>query len=506
MIFNRTKNTTRTFLFGLAYKLLTIIGPFITRTIIIYKLGNEYCGLSSLFTSVLSILNISELGIGSAIAFCLYKPVADDDKKVVCALLSLLRRLYKYIGGFILLAGILIIPFLKFFIKGTIPQSINIYILYLIYLLNASASYMGFAYKRTLFDVYQRGDVVHKIEIVAEILKYSTQIMVLIVFADYYVYTVLLLLSTIFITISTQLLSKKYYPDLQPAGEVSDEIKRVVKSKVAYLAGHSIAAKLINSADNIVISGYIGLSAVGIYGNYNYISTAVTGMLIIAYQALMPAIGNSLCSENNTRNIELFDGLHFLLFWIITFCSTCLLCLYQPFMRIWVGEKSLLDFSVVIMIVLFFYSNASRQLLTSYVGAAGLWNKTIFRQISAAGVNVIMDIIMVKSYGITGIVFASFITNAVISLPMDVYVVNKYVLKTNFASGMLREAYCVIETSIIAFATFSACRLIQGNTIGSFLIKVIICIIVPNAILFICSYKTNRFHYIKTHIKNLVRH
>ena len=136
MKFNRTKNATRTFFFGLLTKLITILFPFIIRTIIIYKLGAEYVGLTSLFTSVLQILNVSELGISSAISFCLYKPIAEDDKKSINALIALMKKLYKIIGCVILGTGLIIIPFLKHFISGTYPESVNIYILYIIYLLN----------------------------------------------------------------------------------------------------------------------------------------------------------------------------------------------------------------------------------------------------------------------------------------------------------------------------------------------------------------------------------
>lgn len=145
MKFNRTANTTRTFFFGVLSKMITILFPFITRTIIIYKLGAEYVGLTSLFNSVLQILNVSELGISSAISFCLYKPIAEEDNDTINALMALMRKLYKIIGGVILGTGIMIIPFLGNFISGTYPETMNIYILYIIYLLNAVVSYFGFA-------------------------------------------------------------------------------------------------------------------------------------------------------------------------------------------------------------------------------------------------------------------------------------------------------------------------------------------------------------------------
>ena len=151
MRFERTRNATNTFIFGLIGRLVMTIGPFITRTTIIYVLGAEYAGLSGLFTSVLSVLNISELGIGAAAAFCMYEPVAKDDKNTICALLAMIRKLYYIVGGVILAGGLALMPLLRYLIKGNVPVDINIYWLYFLYLLNSAVSYLGFAYKELLF-------------------------------------------------------------------------------------------------------------------------------------------------------------------------------------------------------------------------------------------------------------------------------------------------------------------------------------------------------------------
>lgn len=504
MKFNRTKNSTRTFIFGIISRIVAIAGPFTTRTIIIYKLGTEYLGLSSLFTSVLSILSISELGIGSAITFCLYKPVADDNRSEIRALLSLLRNLYKIIGAIILGVGLVLIPFLPKLIHGDVPADTNIYILYLIYLLNSCVSYLGFAYKGVLFDVYQRGDITHKIQTVANIIQYALQIVVLLLFANYYWFAAMLPVSTIIVTLATQAFSKKYFPDLYPEGEVDKETKGVIKSKVIYLAAHSIAATLTNSVDNIVISGVLGLTAIGLYGNYNYISTAVFSFLLILYRAITSAIGNSLVSDSYEKNIQLFNALYFMCFWLIALCSAAMLCLFQPFMILWVGKKNLLSFSVVVMVTIFFYSNATRQLLTSYVGAAGLWNKTLARQIIAAVANLVLDLLLVKPFGIAGIVFASFFTNAIIALPMDVYVTYKYILKEKVSAGLFRTILYFALTIGICAVTYGVCSLLKGTGLIEYIIRLLICLIVPNLMIFVGSFKTKDFAYMRRHLKSLI--
>lgn len=505
MEFNRAKNSTRTFIFGVLYKMVTILGPFITRTIIIYKLGTEYLGLSSLFTSVLSILNISELGIGTAITFFLYKPVADDDKDTIRALLALLRKLYLGIGCFILIIGLSLLPFLNKLINGECPSDINIYILYTVYLLNAAASYLGFAYKGVLLNVYQRGDITNKIETVAEILKYVLQIIVLLIFKNYYLFVVMLPLATIVVTLSTQFTSKKLFPDLTPKGNVTKELKKSIKTKVVYLSAHSIAATLTNSVDNIVISSAMGLTAIAIYGNYNYISSAVWSIILIAYRSLTPVIGNALCSDSKEKNLLVFDSLQFMSFWIISWCCICLLCLYQPFITLWVGEDCLLPTSVVIMIVLYFFSNASRQFYGIYVAAAGLWDKTLPRQIISAIVNLVLDIMLVKNFGIGGIVFASFATNCIISLPLDILVTYRDVLKEDVSRGYLKFLKKSCISIIICVITVYICKILNVNGILNLVIRSTICLLIPNLLLYILFRKNFEFRFMKKHIINLLK-
>ena len=505
MEFSRIQNSTKTFFFGVICKIIAIIGPFVTRTIIIYKLGTEYLGLSGLFTSILSILNITELGIGSAITFCLYKPVAVNDRDMVKALLSLLRKLYLGIGFVIIGVGLLLMPFLNRLISGECPADINLYILYFIYLLNAAASYLGFAYKGVLLNVYQRGDVSNKIESLAEILKYVLQVVVLILFENYYWFVSMLLLATIMITLSTQVASNRLFPDLYPAGEVSKELKRTIRSKVGYLAAHSIAATLTNSVDNIVISGALGLTAIALYGNYSYITSSVLSIILIAYRSLTPAIGNSLCIESNEKNIRLFQALQFSFFWIITWCCTCLLCLFQPFITIWIGKDCLLGMSVVVVVVMYFYSNATRQFYGTYVGAVGLWNKTLPRQVISAVLNLALDVLLVKRFGIFGIVFASFATNFFVSLPLDVWVTYKNVLHINVIKGCLKTFARTILAIVICGISYAICTHIKVDGVLLLMFRTLVCILIPNFIMIIIYHKSEEYIYMKTRLIGLLR-
>ena len=507
MKFNRTKNATRTFFFGLLTKLITILFPFIIRTIIIYKLGAEYVGLTSLFTSVLQILNVSELGISSAISFCLYKPIAEDDKKSINALIALMKKLYKIIGCVILGTGLIIIPFLKHFISGTYPESVNIYILYIIYLLNAVVSYFGYAYKSILFEAYQKGDVNHKILAIVEVLKYIMQIIVLICFANYYWFAALLPFSSILVTIITEINSKKQFPEIEPKGVVSEELKIIIRKKVLFLSAHSIAATLTNSIDNIVISSSLGLIATAIYGNYFYIFSSITSIIVILFRAIKPVVGNSIYSDSTEKKDELFGAIQFLIYWIAIWTSTSLLCLYQPFMKVWVGDAYVLGISSVMMIVLYYYSNIIKLSYSNiYIDAAGLWDKTLLRQIAVAIINLVLDVTLVNKFGIEGIVFASFFATALIGLPLDVIVTYKYILEKDTKSGLLNTGLQFIIATCICMISYFICSNISINNVYiNIFINVIICCVVPNLTLFLMYRNSYYFKFLLEHINSLIK-
>lgn len=507
MEFRRTENATKTFAFGVISKIVSILCPFVIRTIIIYKLGADYVGLSSLFSSVLTLLSVSELGIASAISFCLYKPVAEDNRKVVSALMALMRKLYLCIGVFITILGISLMPFLNHFISSTPPSDINIYILFAIYLINTVSSYYGFAYKSVLFEAYQQGYINHRINTIIELIKDLVQILVLLCFPNYYAYVAILPIATIAINILTEIESKKKFPDIVPSGSVDQETKNIIKNKVLFLSLHSVASKLTMSIDNIVISGSLGLTAIAIFGNYQYIYASVISFITLAYQALKPVVGNSYYRDSAEQKLQIFSALRLASVWGTAWCSACLLCLFQPFITLWVGRKYLVSFTTVILFVAYFFSNASRQFFTSiYVEMAGLWNKTLLRQIIAAGANLILDVFLVDKYGIAGIVFASFFTNMFIAFPLDLYVTYKNVLKTSILNGIIRSFKEIILTILICVVTFYSCNLITTEGVLGFACKFIICLVIPNLIMLLLYFRKSEFKYLYSHFLSMVYH
>lgn len=504
--FDRTKNSARSFAFGVLSKIIMIVAPFITRTFIIYKLGAEYLGLTSLFTSVLSILSISELGLSSATVFCLYKPVAEDDKETICALLKFLKKAYLFVGITIIIFGILIMPFLRFFIGGEYPSEINIYILFGIYLLNSALSYLAFAYKRTLFQAYQREDKIHKIEASSEIIKVILQVLVLVIFRNYYIYVAILPLSTLIVTLATEIVSKRQFPDIVPIGSISKDLTKILQKKIVFLSAHKVSSTLINTVDNIVISSFLGLFSVAVYGNYHYISTSIFAFILIAFNSLRPAVANELNVDSREKILKTYESLQFLCVWLLSWCAICMACLYQPFIELWLGKEYLMSIPAMIAVVLFFFTNGIRQFYTSiYIDASGLWNKILFRQIIAAIINLILDLVLVHKFDVFGVVFASFITCLFVSLPLDIYVTNKYVLCIPYRIGLFRALKDFGLLVLLGGGTYYICTFVTCDGILGLIIRGIICCILPNAVIVLLYFRTDKFKNVISHAVGLIK-
>ncbi len=490
--FSRTKNSIRNIIFGLIYKVLALILPFIARTIIIYYLGIQYVGLSSLFTSILSMLNLAELGVGSAIVYSMYDAVAKNDEELICALLKVYKKVYTIIGIVILCIGLMILPFIGNIITGEIPTNINIYILYLFYLINTVVTYLLFAYKNSLFIAYQRNDLISKISAFVLVVQNILQIIFLVCTQNYYLYIIWMIIGNILKNLIINILSKKLFPTCVPQGNVNKIIIDNITKKVKALFLYKIGGMVLTSVDSIVISAMIGLTELGKYNNYYFIITSLFAFLAIFYDSVRPGIGNSLVIERKEKNLKDFYKLFLLNSWLVGWCSVCLLCMYEPFMKLWVEEKHTFPFVIVILFTIYFYIWKMMEVVNLYKDAAGMWEYDKYRPIIASIVNLFFNIVLVKLIGIYGILISTIISILIVIFPWSTVVLFKYYFYENKYDMIKYFRKYFIYTLITIFTcaiTYSICQLVQSVTILGVLYRFIICCIIPNVIfIFLLSF------------------
>lgn len=494
MKIERTKNTARNLFFGIITKIYNIIVPFLMRTAMIYLLGMEYIGLNSLFTSVLSVLNLAELGVGTAMTFSMYKPIAQGDKSKICALMRLYKIYYRIIGAVILGLGLCIIPVLPMLVKKDLPPDVNLYVLYIINLLATVFTYWLFAYKNCLLYAHQRNDVTDKIGYIVNTVKYAVQLLFLFWLRDYYVYIIIMLLSNVVSNITTALVVDKMFPEYKAVGKLPKNEVKIINTRIRDLFTSKIGLVVVDSADTIVISAFLGLTALAQYQNYYFILSTIYSFITLITNSSLAGIGNSIVTESEKKNYNDLKKFTFIFSWLSVFSVCCFLCIYQPFMKLWVGEDNLLPYGMVIMFSSYFFIKEINAVLNVYKDASGIWHKDRFRPLITALVNLVLNLIMVHFWGLYGILFSTILSMLVVGMPWVIHNVFseifkcrpwKYILDVLIyavicaVSGLI----CVVVSKFILFDSLVL-------TIG---LRLVVCLIIPNVIMFVIYRKSPEF-------------
>ena len=468
--------------------------PFVLRTTMIYIMGVRYVGLSGLFTSILQVLNLAELGVGNAMVYSMYKPIAEDDEEKICALLNLYKIYYRIIGAVIAGIGLILLPFIPMLVKDDLPGGLNIYILYLLNLGATVLSYWLFAYKNSILSAHQRGDIIAKISLTTTTILYVGQFLVLIFLRNYYIYMLALLVVQVLNNIVTSTVVKRIYPKYYAKGKIEQAEKKAIDQRIKDLFTAKLGSVVINSADTIVISAFLGLTMLAIYQNYFYIITTIIAFFEIVYGSCMPGIGNSLIVESKEKNFNDLNRLTFLLNWLAGFCTTCLLCLYQPFMNIWVGENLTLNMSSVLCFCIYFYIYELDRILSIYKDAGGLWHKDRFRALITAIANLIINLILVQFWGIFGVLLSTILTKMLISHPwlMQNLFTTMFEFK-RFFTYLKNVLKYVIVTSLACVVTFVICNMFDLGNWGNLITRGLICLVIPNLLFFLVYRKSTEF-------------
>lgn len=499
MRIDRIKNSKRNMLFGVLSRICFTVLPFINRTVLIYILGVEYLGLNSLFSSVLNILNLAELGFGSAIVYSMYKPIVDNDDDKICALLSYYKKVYRIIGTGIFIIGLITLLVIDKLIKEDVPSDINIQIIFLIQLSNVVISYFLMAYKTSLLSAFQREDLVSKISIITICMQYGIQFGVLFLFKNYYLYLIILPLCTTLNNVLKAVVTNKYYSKYKCRGSLDNESRKVIGEKVKALLLHKVGGVVANSLDNIVISMFMGLVAIAVYNNYWYIYSSVCYFIAIFHNSVLAGIGNSMAMESKENNLRKFNDLNFVNIWIVGWCSCCLMCLYQPFMELWVGKNLMYSIDVVILFVIYFYINMARRTVVTFKEASGLWTEDKYKPIVSAIVNIVLNIILIQIIGISGVIISTILSFLLVEIPWETSVLFKKYFNIGVSGYYKSHLFYAVFFSVIIFCTYMICSVINVGLISTLIIRILVCIILPNIIvLFVFKDKIQKsVNYIK---------
>lgn len=495
MKLSRTENASRNILWGVLSRIISLGVPFATRTVMIYTFGMRYVGLGSLFTSIIQVLSFAELGVGSALVFSMYKPMAEGDDAKVSALLNLYRKAYRIIGLIIFAAGLLIMPFLDYLVADDFPEGINPQILFSLYLINNIAGYFLFAYKQSLFNASQRVDMISKISMFLQLLSGTSQIIILLTVKNYYIYVAVIPIITILNNLVLGVLADRAFPQYKCEGIVSRIEKKEIEKKVGGMLFQKIGNIVLQTADTLIISSFLGLKILGIYNGYYYIITTLFGFIGVIQQAMIPSIGNSVVTDTVEKNLKDFRKFQLLYLWIVIWCCACLLGLYQPFIRLWQGPQNMLSNDIVVLLVAYFFTYKMGDINWMYREAMGLWWEARFVPLVSALVNLIVNILLVRIIGLPGIIISTIFSLVIVTFPWSSKVLFSYYFKSikEWHSYMIRTGLYFVSMLIVLYITWKICIFIPGQGVGNLILRGIICVIVPNILLIALNIKNPDF-------------
>lgn len=423
---SRTKNVIKNIWFTLISQALNIFLSFFSRSIFLKFLGIEYLGINGLFTNVLMLLSFAELGIGNAIIFSMYKPVALNDTEKIKSLMNLYEKAYRIIGGVIIIVGLSLIPFLNTFIKETPDIKENLVLIYLLFLLNTVSSYF-YVYKKSLIIANQKNYLVSIYQQVFHMFQVVLQILFLYTTNEYIVFLIIQIVIGIANNIAISIKANKMYPylkekDIQKLDKnESKDIARNVKSLFLYKLGSVI----LNGTDNIIVSSLFGVSLVGLTSNFLLIINTISSISNQVMGSFTSSIGNLNAIGDIDNKERVFKRIFFISCWMFGYFSIGLYFLLNPFIVIWIGAKYTLSNLVILSLVLHFYINNVHFSAYTYRTTLGLFVKGKYAPLAAAIINIVLSVIMGKAFGLAGVFFATSISRILTTGIVDPVLVYK---------------------------------------------------------------------------------
>ena len=416
--------------------IVSILLPFIVRTLLIYLWGAEYLGMNGLFTSILSVLSLMEMGFGTAVVYSLYKPAAVNDTDTICAYLSYFRRIYRLVGLSVLAVGLALIPFLGNLVKDPeLPGGLSLNLTYLIFLSDSVISYLLYGYMTAIPTAFQRRDILSRIDMFAAVLKCAVQSMILLSAGNFYFYLLSMPAITIIRNLVTARVVTKLYPGITCRGDLDAGQKSELYRKVYGILINKLTNVSRNSIDSLCIAAFLGLAVTGMYNNYYFVMAGVVSFSAVICRSMMPSVGNSIALESRNKNyndMRLFD---FIYMAAAGWAVTCMLCLYQPFIAAWAGSGMMLDTPVALGLCAYFYILKTGDIRWVYHEGAGLWWECRYIMIGEAAANVVLNILLCRIWGVAGIVLATvlsvFVTNCLLCPAL--------LFRLYFRNGKLRE-------------------------------------------------------------------
>lgn len=492
---SRLQNSKKGMSLAIINFIVKLLLSFVVRKLFLVYLNENFLGLDTLFTNILGVLSFAELGIGSAIDCVLFKPAYDKDYKKLSKYITLFRKIYLIIGLIIFVAGCALTPFVHLFMSETPDVNVNIYVIFILFVINSSIGYL-FAYRFSLFNAFQKKSVHYLITTISQIIFSILQIVSLFVFKNYYLYVISSLIHTLLNSIIAYIATNKMFAEISnnEKEKLEEKDTKAFAKEVKNVSMHKLATVINTSIDGVIISKFLanGVGVLGIYSGYTMITSAITGLITYVCDAIRGSIGNLIASNDLENGYRVFKLLRLLFFWISSFCTTCIMCLSNPFLDMVFGSNYTFDTFVVVIISFNFYVSSNRIIFGVMRDAYGNFNIDRWKGLIQALLNLVISLVLVQFIGIAGVVLGTAISCLLTSTWVEPHILHKYWLKRSEKPHIWFYILFLMITALNSGISYFLCSLIGGGIIN-FILKMLISVITPNIVLLIVFCRTKEF-------------
>lgn len=502
----RTKNSIKNIIATLIVNCINIILGMFSTTLFINFLGIEYTGINGLFSNIISMLSIAELGIGNAIVVNLYKPIHDNDTDKIKTLMHFYKKTYRIIIAIMIAIGVLIIPFLDI-IVGDITVPVNLTIAYLLTLFSVISSYF-LAHKRSILCASQKEYILKILSVIDIFICNILQIIALYTTKNYYLYVVIKIICQTIENITISIITDHKYKYLKDKNykKLDKKTEKEIWKKVRALSIHKFSSFIVSGTDNIIISTFLGVISVGLYSNYYLIINNVKSILQQMMNSITASIGDLLTENNKEKNYKVFKKIKFLNTWLAIFTSVCLLVIMQDFICFWIGEEYLLSNFTLLILVINYYQKILQITYKNFKDAAGIWSEDKYVPIIEALLNIVCSIIFVKLFGLAGVFIGTFISSLVYWIYSFPKIIHKGLFQKKYSSYIGEIIKSILLFIITSLSTYKVSSLIiVSNIFIKVIIDIIICCVIPNIILITIFHKNEEFKYFINLLKNIFK-
>lgn len=510
---SRTKNSVYNFSSSMAGQLIAITMQFVVRTVFINTLGKSYLGINGLFSNILSMLSLTEFGVGNAIIFKLYDPIARNDQKRITVLMRFYKNVYRVIGAVVAVIGLLLIPFLPYMIKdyGKLETlNLNAAIIFILYLAKSVSSYVFFAYKSAIIKADQKEYLINLISYLFTLGGGVAQIIFLTIYPKFELYVIISVLQVLVQNVAVAILANRMYPYIKEKSSETlekKEIKEVFKDCSALFL-YKLNGVVLKATDNLVLSMFLGLDMIALYSNYYVLYTTINTLFSRIFGSMSHSLGNLHTTHDTKHEYSIFEVVNLASAMLGGTAFVGIFVVANEFVQAWIGTEWQIAQPFAFLMGFELYTLASRVALSKYRTAMGLFQQAKWRPLAGMIINIVVSVLLVRTWGICGVLVGTIVADWTTFMWFDPLIIHKHGFAnvkpvTAYYKKLILYTILILTIGIVDY--FMCQYVLTGYGWFSVVIHALICAASVPVVLMLAMHKTQEGKYILSFMTRLFR-